>query len=976
MTLRESDFVPFFEGIHGHPPLQWQQRLLNEVLQAGWGAPIDLPTASGKTAVLDIAVFALALQAGHVDRRTPRRVALVVDRRIVVDDAYRRACRIRDALTTLITAQGQPSHVLGVVRDRLLLLGGEHPLDCAALRGGIYREDRWARTPLQPVLLCSTVDQIGSRLLHRGYGLSPFAWPLHAGLLGNDTLIILDEAHCSRPFLETLAAVERFRRVGVAPVSTPWAFVPMTATPPPSERAAFRLTEGERTEPVLAQRIGATKRAVLRVADSKGDKGLAASIVSEIAQPESPWVGMGRTTLVVVNRVLAARLIFDELRRRAAGTHGKLGSWSGGVLLLTGRSRPLERSAILAKHSRRLIAGRDRSEVASEAPLVVVATQCIEVGADLDVDCLITEACPLDSLRQRFGRLDRLGRLGNARSMIVCRPEYAEDPAKDVDPVYGDRLAKTWQWLLGEAVSGEVDFGIAALDRLNPPAAQLAAPSTSAPLMFPAYCDLWVQTSPLPSVSPEPSIFLHGPRSGPADVGFVWRADLDPDAPDSWADTVAVCPPAAGEVLPVPLHLARAWMAGANVDPGSDVEGDSTTDELPEVTGGVNPALRWTGPEDSDVIVDPGLIQPGDVLVMPCQTGGADAFGWSGDPSDRPADLALAARAEARRAPLLRVHPALTTAYWGDQVPTGWASLSEQVVSGDGEARTQLDLTEIVLASLPSWLHEATEPTLTQTLAGLVADGKAVRVHLHPTGQGIVISGQRRLGHDAADFSDEDDMSSLSPKGLVTLEVHLADVREWARRIAKSAQLPEALVDAVGLAGYLHDLGKVDPRFQAWLVGGDPMKVDRQSPLAKSDRIRIGVASRQARRRAGYPEGSRHELLSVRMAESATALLPKDPILRDLVLHLVASHHGRCRPWAPIARDERPITVRHRFSGQDMQATTATGLEALDSGVAERFWRLVRHFGWWGLPYLEACLRLADHRASERPGLGSSEVSA
>ena len=88
----------------------------------------------------------------------------------------------------------------------------ERPLDVYALRGGMYRETAWARSPLQPTVIASTVDQVGSRLLFRGYGVTDSMKPIHAGLVGNDALLLLDEAHCAKPFDQTMQAVEQYRR--------------------------------------------------------------------------------------------------------------------------------------------------------------------------------------------------------------------------------------------------------------------------------------------------------------------------------------------------------------------------------------------------------------------------------------------------------------------------------------------------------------------------------------------------------------------------------------------------------------------------------------------------------------------------------------------------------------------------------------------------------------------------------------------
>ncbi|MDQ3562616.1 MAG: CRISPR-associated endonuclease Cas3'' [Pseudomonadota bacterium] len=172
------------------------------------------------------------------------------------------------------------------------------------------------------------------------------------------------------------------------------------------------------------------------------------------------------------------------------------------------------------------------------------------------------------------------------------------------------------------------------------------------------------------------------------------------------------------------------------------------------------------------------------------------------------------------------------------------------------------------------------------------------------------------------------------------------------------------MVQVVEFAARSHDLGKADPRFQAWLKGGNPWA--RGELIAKSEELPQGRReSEKARERANYPKGGRHELLSVRLLESVPNCLPADPDLRDLVLHLVESHHGYCRPFAPVVFDDNPVHVTKDFLGHCLGHSTSTGLERLDSGVADRFWRLTRSYGVWGLTWLEAILRLADHRRSE-----------
>jgi CRISPR-associated endonuclease/helicase Cas3 len=75
------------------------RKIVNE---RAWPRVLDLPTASGKTTCIDIALFALALDASAApaERWCPRRIAMVVDRRVVVDQAADRGRKLVGALTT------------------------------------------------------------------------------------------------------------------------------------------------------------------------------------------------------------------------------------------------------------------------------------------------------------------------------------------------------------------------------------------------------------------------------------------------------------------------------------------------------------------------------------------------------------------------------------------------------------------------------------------------------------------------------------------------------------------------------------------------------------------------------------------------------------------------------------------------------------------------------------------------------------
>ena len=78
--------------------------------------------------------------------------------------------------------------------------------------------------------MVGTVDMVGSRLLFAGYGVSRRMRPYHAGFLGADTLVVLDEAHLCPPFEALLRDVAERRDSVFGPTGRG---APAKAEPPP-----------------------------------------------------------------------------------------------------------------------------------------------------------------------------------------------------------------------------------------------------------------------------------------------------------------------------------------------------------------------------------------------------------------------------------------------------------------------------------------------------------------------------------------------------------------------------------------------------------------------------------------------------------------------------------------------------------------------------------------------------------------------
>lgn len=538
--MERPTFAAFFEAVTGHSPYLWQVRAAERIRDGDPPNSIFVPTGMGKTFLMVAWLWALINEAclrldSDTDiRRIPLRYVLVVDRRVVVDDTAGAAQRIARVLTS------DQNPTILAARDILHRAFGddEDPLAVTVLRGGMSETAENLTHPAKPGIVIGTVDMIGSRLLFRGYGVAPTRRPIEAALIGVDTMFVLDEAHLSPQLLSTLELLHDQQQVE----SRWWGSVPartltvMTATPQSEghqcdidAEASHSPTFGKRH-----QRRRDTELQTIRSQATEPGKAVAEQIKSMKCRSGEFVLVFSNTPADAVSAAQAAR------------KNKSLTAESAEIITLIGGMPDLARRDALRDHTERIRTGGTRTD--DVPPLIICATQTLEVGADIDADTLITPLCSASALRQRLGRVNRVGDRRGCTATIVVHS--SEKPL----PVYGEAAVRLGKHLLSSPPSN-----LGALnDQLNNSNAKSEwenAPSE--PATMPHYAFHAYQRTEGSPYEPPVGRWLRAPRDPTAEVSVAFREAVDLiDDDEALIDHITECWPRSDEIWTLPLFSA------------------------------------------------------------------------------------------------------------------------------------------------------------------------------------------------------------------------------------------------------------------------------------------------------------------------------------------------------------------------------------------------------------------------------------
>ena len=945
-------FDESFEALTGHTPFPWQRRLFEQFRSGLLPSAVDIPTGLGKTAVM--AIWLLARSEGAP---LPRRLVYIVDRRAVVDQATDFACGLRQALNA--------NESLRHVRSRLDL--AERSLPISTLRGQHADNREWLDDPTAPVIIVATVDMVGSRLLFEGYGVSRRMRPYHAGLLGCDSLVLLDEAHLSRPFEKLLQKIELEQRPTWSanaesepavsprastgtPIPPPFKVLPLSATlgASPRQRNPFMIDQEDRLNETVQRRINARK--VLQVNELEPDAPLEAALASQawnLAQQEKQRAKSPVRTLVYCDSRRVAEGVREHLLSRE-----KLAKTGAHVILFVGGRRVHEREAAaneLRKHG--FLADSDGPP---NTAVFLVATSAGEVGVDLDADHMVCDLVAWERMVQRIGRVNR-------RGLRVAQIQVLDQGVPDDED--GGKRHSAVRALLDELPpcdGGNLAGPAAIIDVGGRPGHGdlMERASTSMPL-FPALTrpliDAWAMTSLREHTGrPEVEPWLRGWVKQDPQSTVIWRRFLPVRTEVVGRNEFTIhfqknvveeffeaSPPQASEQLQTETSRIVDWLRDRARKLTKELAKRSGEDRNSGV-GPLAPSANATHNSDTDAITP---LRP-DAPIAIVLSGGGE-FENVLRLSDAATKLKakemvrqLAGRLIVVDARLCGLTDGLLDARSSEPVSTSednWGDLDASEVELGAET-TANRRPLVVRVSLLS--DEERQRGLAERKSDRQFDGPPTQTRHEAWSTPFRVGGDDSviswlvIEKWTTEASDEESRA-MSPT-LQELEAHHERAAMEAQRIATNLGLPPGDQAMLVAAARHHDRGKRASRWQrafnAPHSGG---------PFAKTP----GPLNRPAL------NGFRHEFQSVIDAEhdGLDGLDKSDPRF-DLGLHLIAAHHGNARPAIGI-------------QGCDELPPTAAARRALT--IAKRFARLQRQWGPWGLAWWEALLRAADQRASK-----------
>jgi CRISPR-associated endonuclease/helicase Cas3 len=859
-------FAKRFEALTGNAPFPWQERLFLWFL-SGKTLPADvsLPTGTGKTSIMAIWLLALAAKSSADSRQIsiPRRLIWVVNRRVVVDQATDEAARMRERINDPAIVELDP------IRSALMKLCGETSgdvLGISTLRGQFEDNAEWRGNPSRPAVIVGTVDMVGSRLLFSGYGVGFKTKPLHAGFLGQDALLVHDEAHLEPAFQKLLEAIlEEQKRCGEFGTFHVMALSATSRGKKDANRAndVFELDEDDKKSPSeIARRLGATKQVKPKPSKEK------AALADEIATQALTFEGSGCAVLVFVQSVEAVEEIVKKLPKDRKEQ-------------LTGTLRGLERDQLVTKDLfRRFLPGPKTA-----SPTVyLVCTSAGEVGVNISADHLICDLSPFDSMVQRFGRVNRFGDRDDTQIHIF---HPAESDFKD-DAL--DRRRRETLALLRKLDGDGSPKAIGELMKAEDCQAAFTPPPTILPatdILF----DAWALTTIKGKLPGRPPVarYLHGVSDEPPETHVAWREEVGVIT----GDLLKQNPP--GDLLEDYPLKPHEWLRDRS---------DRVHKRLSKLAERHPHEPVWLLADDGSVETSTPDKEPltlekvasgkkerieNCTVLLPPSAGGLSKGSLDGD-SDQADDVADEWPSADRPQPRIRVRD-------GSPQPTEKIGKMRLIRTIDTDPRDEEELDGDEAAGRRFW-------------------------HWYELPKGADNDGSQRN------------------TGSVEWQIHTDDVVGSATRIVEHLPLSDDLQKAIVLAAKFHDLGKRRPLFQT--IIGNPQGVPL---LAKSGK----------KKQPYNPNKNfRHEFASLLDAHKELDSPALCDQMKELVLHLVAAHHGRGRPHFPA--DE----------AFDPQATFAENFR-LAAEVPQRFARLQRRYGRWGLAYLESLLRAADWDASANP---------